>query len=308
MAIPGLTAAQWGILAVYVGFMVAASLLALARRWVRPKAGGESVWGKYPTYIVINIGFIAASWLPANWHVLTGLLALIGGLAAWEIAQALLPEQNEKVVNVLLAGITTLLIVAADAWEVAAWLQAWLVVLLLLMIYITLRGEPARYARQALALAACTVYLPICLAAYVWLRQSETAGFEAVFLYLTVATNDALAQITGQLFGKRPLAPRISPAKTVEGFIGGLVFAGAMGLALGSVLGWNIFQTTILGLLLGLAGPAGDLTASKWKRALGLKNFSGLLGAQGGVLDRFDSLILAAPIFYILMTWLPPYR
>lgn len=297
----GLTASHWNVLLVYLGFTLAATLLALARRWLRPNAGGESVWRKYPTYILINLGFIAASWLPREWRILTGLLALLGGLAAWEIARALL--DNEKVLSILLPCIAALLIAAADGLEPAAWIKTWLIVFLLLIILNTLNGQPARYARRALALAGCIVYLPICLAAYLWLRQADASGFQVVFLYLTVATNDALAQVIGQLFGKRPLAPSISPAKTVEGAVGGLFFAGAMGLALGVVLGWNIFHATALGLTLGLAGLAGDLTASVWKRALGLRNFSALLGAQGGVLDRFDGLILAAPVFYLLITW-----
>ena len=127
------------------------------------------------------------------------------------------------------------------------------------------------------------------------------AGFASVYLYLVVATNDALAQITGELFGRRPLIPKISPAKTVEGAAGGMLFAAAMGLALSGVMGWGYLLGAFLGLVLGAAGLVGDLTASAWKRALGLKNFSNLLGPQGGVLDRFDGLIFASPVFYLLM-------
>lgn len=100
-----------------------------------------------------------------------------------------------------------------------------------------------------------------------------------------------------------PLSPVISPAKTVEGAAGGILFAGAMGLTLGAALGWDIFRALGLGLTLGVTGLIGDLTASTWKRALGIKNFSNLLGPQGGILDRFDGLILAAPIFYLLLGW-----
>lgn len=309
MAIDSLTASHWNVLLVYLGFMLAATVLALARRWLRPNAGGESIWRKYPTYILINLGFMAASWLPAGWHILTMLLALLGSLAAWEIARALLStagstlEKNEIKLSALLPCTTALLIIAADWMEPAAWIKIWLFVFLLLVIINTLSEQPTYYARRALALAGCVVYLPICIAAYIWIWQADSSGFEAVFFYLTVATNDALAQVTGQLFGKRPLAPYISPAKTVEGAVGGLLFAGAIGLALSNILGWNYIHGTILGLTLGLAGLAGDLTASAWKRALRLRNFSALLGAQGGVLDRFDGLILAAPVFYILMAW-----
>ena len=174
--------------------------------------------------------------------------------------------------------------------------------LLFLVAVATLIGKPEEYTRRALALAGCIIYLPICLAAYIWIQHSDPSGFRAAFLYLVIATHDALAQITGELFGARPLAPQISPSKTIEGAIGGILFAGAMGMALSSSIGQSYITGTMLGLTIGLAGLLGDLTASVWKRALGLKNFSALLGAQGGVLDRFDGLIFAAPVFYLILS------
>jgi len=304
-----MTGAHWSVLLVYLAFTLAATLLALARRRLRPGAGGESVWRKYPGYILINLVFLATSWLPAGWHALTLLLALLGGLAAYEMARGVLTPavfasaRGARNLASVLPVVTTVLVAVADWLEPASWLRAWLAVLLVFVVINTLIAEPAYYGSRALAVAGCLVYLPICLAAYVWLRQADASGFQAAFLYLVVATNDALAQVTGQLLGKRPLAPRLSPAKTVEGALGGLLFAAGMGAALAGTLGWNAPTGGLLGLLIGLAGLAGDLTASAWKRALGLKNFSSLLGPQGGVLDRFDALILAAPVYYLLMTW-----
>ena len=68
-------------------------------------------------------------------------------------------------------------------------------------------------------------------------------------------------------------------------------------------VGWSYVVGAAMGMVIGLAGLIGDLTASGWKRALRLKDFSGLLGAHGGVLDRFDALIFAAPVFYLLLSW-----
>ncbi len=304
-----MTGEYWNVLLTYVGFMAIATLLALARRWLRPGAGGESVWRKYPTYILLNVIFVAAAWLPPTWHLLAALLALLGGLAAWEITRALLasggpaPGRAEKIVSALLPVLTAALIAAADWFRPAAWLSIWLAILLLFVVFNTLTGAPTDYARRALALAGCLIYLPVCLAAYIWIRYADPFGLRSVFLYLVISTNDALAQITGQLLGKRPLAPRLSPAKTVEGALGGVLFAAAIGATLGGTLGWSLLQGAATGLALGLAGLAGDLTASAWKRALGLKNFSALLGPHGGVLDRFDGLIFAAPVFYLLLAW-----
>lgn len=293
-----MTFAHWNVLLVYFGFMLVATLLALARHWLQPDALVESVWRKYPLYIFINFCFLAASWLPPEWQALTILLALLGALASWELARALLQSPRAF----LFPFITSVLIVSSDFLDLTDWFKVWFATLLLIIAAATLRERPNDYSRCMLTLAGCVIYLPLCLAAYLWIQQSDPSGFRAAFLYLVVATDDALAQITGQLFGRRQLSPQVSPAKTVEGALGGLFFASAMGIALSVSTGFGFLTGAIFGVILGLAGSIGDLTASMWKRALGIKNYSALLGAQGGVLDRFDSLIFAAPIYYLLLT------
>jgi len=296
-----MTASHWQVLFIYFGFTLIATLLALANRWTKPKSNGESVWRKYPTYILINLFFLAAMWSPPSWHALTILLAVLGALASWEITRGLFQSVQTSISNIFWACATFALIVAADFVDTTIWFNVWLAALMVFIAIATLIGKPVEYARRALALAGCVIYLPVCLAAYIWIQHNDPSGFHAAFLYLAVATNDAMAQITGELFGARPLAPHISPSKTMEGAMGGIIFAGAMGLALSNSVGWGDVTGTVMGLAVGLSALLGDLTASAWKRALGLKNFSALLGAQGGVLDRFDGLIFAAPVFYLLL-------
>ncbi len=304
-----MTPAHWRVLVVYLVFTLIATLLALARRWIRPNAGGESVWHKYPAYILINLIFLAAIWLPQASQVLTILLSLLGGLAAWELSQALLaakiPAEDIPLLPILYPASTLALIALAGWSNIGTWSAVWLATLFAFIGLNTLSARPANYPRRIFAACACIGYLPICLAAFVLLRQSDAGGFLATFLYLVIATNDALAQITGQLIGTRPLAPYISPAKTVEGALGGILFAGAMGAALASTVQFSFLTGGILGLVLGAAGLIGDLTASAWKRALGLRNFSSLLGAQGGILDRFDGLLFAAPVFILILRVIP---
>jgi phosphatidate cytidylyltransferase len=107
---------------------------------------------------------------------------------------------------------------------------------------------------------------------------------------------DSFAYFTGRAIGRRKLAPGLSPGKTVEGAAGGL----AAGLAFGAFFGWLLAQAPLGGLLIGFTagtfGQAGDLFESALKREAGVKDFGGILPGHGGILDRFDSLLVVAPI------------
>jgi CDP-diglyceride synthetase len=112
-------------------------------------------------------------------------------------------------------------------------------------------------------------------------------------LFLVTAALDGFSQVVGQLLGRRPLAPRISPAKTIEGLAGGLVAAVAVAVLARGVLmeESGLAHAAMLAILAGFAGLAGDLSASWAKRRAGIKDYSAALPGQGGFLDRFDSLL-----------------
>lgn len=105
---------------------------------------------------------------------------------------------------------------------------------------------------------------------------------------------------------KTPLAPRLSPKKTRQGAIGGLLAAGLMSLAWGSWIGLPWWHCIILGPLLGFLGQVGDLCESAMKRDLGVKDFGSLLPGHGGILDRFDSLLFTAPVAYYYLVFVVP--
>lgn len=117
----------------------------------------------------------------------------------------------------------------------------------------------------------------------------------AVFVYLVVAVFDGFSQVAGQLFGKHQLASRISPGKTVEGTLGGLVLAASMAVLLRPLVNMTAAQSLGASGWIILAGLSGDLLASWVKRRGGVKDFGNLLPGHGGVLDRFDSFLLAGP-------------
>ena len=164
--------------------------------------------------------------------------------------------------------------------------------------------ELVRLVPLALALLTAIVYIALPLASLVQIRL--IAGPEAVFLVmLTIMISDTAQYYVGRAFGRRRLAPAISPKKTVEGAIGGLVF-GTVGLI---VIGawwapqWGIATRLVLGLAIVALGIAGDLFESFLKRRAGVKDSSALIPGHGGVLDRIDALLFAAPVYYLVLRY-----
>ena len=110
---------------------------------------------------------------------------------------------------------------------------------------------------------------------------------------------DTAAFIVGNLWGRRKLAPRVSPGKTVEGSAANLLTAMAATILVGGTwLGLPLLHCALLGVMMGVVGQIGDLGKSTLKRDLGIKDFGALFGPHGGVLDRFDAILFTMPIVY----------
>jgi phosphatidate cytidylyltransferase len=149
-----------------------------------------------------------------------------------------------------------------------------------------------------------SIYLGLPLGSFVALHA--LAGREVVLLLLaTIVVSDSAQYFTGRWFGRTRLSPAISPKKTVEGAVGGFVLAPIVMAALARW--WLPGRTTEWVLLVGLAlvglGIAGDLFESLLKRSAGVKDSSALIPGHGGVLDRIDALLFAAPVFYVLLKY-----
>lgn len=145
--------------------------------------------------------------------------------------------------------------------------------------------------------------------ALLMLPLPERAGAAAnakllLFLVLVVQLSDVFQYVWGKLLGKRKIAPDVSPSKTVGGFVGGVATATAIGAALWWATPFTPWQAAGFALTICLLGFAGGLVASAIKRDRGVKDFGALLAGHGGILDRVDSLVYAAPLFFHLVRFL----
>ena len=140
------------------------------------------------------------------------------------------------------------------------------------------------------------------------LIRQMTNGAEFTFLFIAIIwCGDTGAYATGRLLGRHKLIPAISPGKTIEGAIGGLFFGALGGIAIKYVFLSKIIalhHVIILGLLLGIIGQISDLGESLLKRNADKKDSGNLIPGHGGILDRCDSMILTAPVFYYYLKYL----
>jgi len=190
----------------------------------------------------------------------------------------------------------------APPWALAVTLLA----AFLAMAFVTLgswRGEPDALATVSASLLP-SIYIGLPIATLVAIRVN--GGPAALFLLVsTIVVSDSAQYYSGRAFGRRPLAPAISPKKTVEGAAGGFVF-GALALALAGhwwLPGVPVAMRALVGVGVVALGIAGDLFESMLKRSAGVKDSSSLIPGHGGILDRIDALLFAAPIYYIVLKY-----
>ena len=158
------------------------------------------------------------------------------------------------------------------------------------------------FVKTASASALVLMYLPF-LAGFLILLARPYNGLERVMtLVVLVGCNDTFAYLTGVLLGKHPLAPKISPKKTIEGLVGSLIFTTIGGsLAFVYIMQSDWWLGAIAGLVTVFTATAGDLIESALKRDMAIKDMGSLLPGHGGIMDRLDSVLFAAPALWLAL-------
>lgn len=177
---------------------------------------------------------------------------------------------------------------------------------LLLPTLAVLAHDPARFLERSAAIQWGTMIAIYCIShvpALLLLDLEGDAGQNALlmfFLLLVVQMSDVLQYVAGKLWGRTPVAPAVSPAKTVEGLVGGAAGATAIGAAMWWITPFTPLQAAGMALLVVAMGFIGGLVLSAVKRSLGAKDWGSMIRGHGGMLDRMDSVSFAAPVFFHL--------
>lgn len=134
--------------------------------------------------------------------------------------------------------------------------------------------------------------------------ESEHYRWLILGLVVTVAFMDVIQYFVGRRLGRRRLAPVISPKKTIEGYVAGVLAALAMGVGFGSFEPFDLTTGLVLGGVVAVVAPLGDLAVSVFKRAIGVKDMGVILPGHGGILDRVDAMILTIPALWVAYSWM----
>ncbi|GIG38448.1 phosphatidate cytidylyltransferase [Cellulomonas phragmiteti] len=254
---------------------------------------------------VVLLGVVGAS-LFVRKEAFAAFAVIAVSAAMWELAQAFTRRSIHLPLVPLIVGSAGILVSAYVAGTEALFV-AFLLTVGGAVVWRVLDGSGEAALRDASAATFAAAYLPF-LGGFVMLMLAEPDGPARVALFILLAVAcDTGGFVVGSLLGRHPLAPSVSPKKTWEGLFGSLVLTSVVG-----VIGvQTVFQgEPLVGALLGVgvvvSATLGDLAESMLKRDLELKDMGRLLPGHGGVLDRLDSLLLTAPVVWVLLTVLQP--
>lgn len=245
----------------------------------------------------------AAIWLIGWGHeyIFDAVIAAICALALHEFI-ALGRAKGYTIPAPLCIGVMLVIFAAFFLDALSVEVAMFLTLLLIPGSYVFSKG-PIEDALPSSAIATlATMYVGMLGGSIIRLRNDFPEGPKLVFfLALCVWLGDAGAYYSGKNFGKHKLLPRISPKKTVEGLIGGLITSAIAATVIHFTFlpEFPLVQAIIVGVVLSGAGVIGDLAESMWKRSAAVKDSGTLIPGHGGFLDRFDSILFTAPMLYV---------
>ncbi len=239
----------------------------------------------------------------------SGVVVLAGGLALFEFYRLCFSDRGHSwLIGIGLTGFAVLIFGTHRPEIIVPTLLATLIGII--SVPLLSRAPLEQSLRDGAMTLFGVLYLGLTLGALSMTRLLPQGEWLIFFLLLVTWASDTGAYYIGTLYGRHRLAPTISPKKTVEGLVGGLIGAIIVAYA---ARWWFLpelsgFDCLVLATLLTITGLWGDLTESAMKRSVGMKDSGGILPGHGGMLDRLDSLLFTAPVFYYYVTMVSRLR
>lgn len=238
--------------------------------------------------------------LGAAWTILA--VAILSILCYREFARATGFFRERSLSVVVVVGILVTTFAILDHWFELFVALPPLTIVMLAMVAI-LRDQPQGYIQRVGIGAISFLLFGHCLGHLGYMANDAQFRPIILLIILTVELNDIFAYLTGKAFGHRKLAPHTSPNKTIGGSIGALILTTALVASVGHFVFRNstidnALDLIVLGLIVSVAGQFGDLMLSSIKRDIGIKDMSAAIPGHGGLLDRFDSMLLVAPAVF----------
>ena len=269
--------------------------------------GGSALLTRWITAFVVLPGLLALIWVPGLHWGLTLFVAFIAGVGLYEYyGLAVKTGAQPQVVGGIATGVA---VVLSGYFGELMYTNAALMSAIVIVAFLHVTHPPPRAAGIASSVFG-TVYVGWFLAHILLLHAIEGNGAGIVMtLLVVVALTDTAAYFVGKKFGRRPLAPVVSPKKTWEGAIGGFAFAVlGMGVLYGlrtamdwsALPDWSLPRYMLSGAGVSAVAQVGDLIASSFKRDADVKDSGRLFPGHGGVLDRCDGFLFGAPVLYYM--------
>lgn len=260
---------------------------------------------------IITATVLLAIFVPILWfsHLIVYpiAMAILAGVAVFELLRCLGQHRDLPLSVGAIALAVTLTLLARLATGAQQYLGILAIAFFVFTLYLfavsVFRAGALRY-ESLMGVVGGTFYLTLAFSSMVLLRDLPNGVFLFLLPFVGSWVTDTFAYFTGRLIGRHKLAPVISPKKTVEGSLGGIVFAVGAFAAYGAIVAAQgvapRYPALLLcGLLVSVVSQIGDLALSAIKREQGIKDYSNIFPGHGGVLDRFDSVIATAPLILL---------
>lgn len=283
-------------------FVVGGAAIAVIRFQFKRNVG--HAWDSYRGWLVM-VPLIAISLLIGRAGVIC-FFALVAIVAFTEYARATGLHRDVAMTFTSLGGIVLIaaITLARDpATGEAGWYELFMTVPVFvgvaLVLVSILRNRPEGQLKAIALSLFGFIWIGWMLGHTAFLANTRNAYGYLIYLLFAVEINDVAAYVCGKLFGRKPLCTNVSPWKTREGALGAVVISALFPLAVRFALPeFSAIECVLAGLIVGIGGHLGDLSISIIKRDVGVKDMGTLIRGHGGVLDRIDSLLFTAPLFF----------